>query len=228
MKGITDFTIDIETIPPEDGRIIERITKDVSHPGNITKPESIEKWYAEKGPGAKDEAVHKAALSGTFGRIFCIAFAVDDGPVMSVSMIGQTESEMLTEFFGMALDATKDSGNRLRWVGHYITGFDLRFLWQRCVVNQIKPGLTIPYDAKPWDEAVFDTCIEWSGLRSSGFGSLDDVTLALNGRVKGELDGSKVLEYVQDGRGEEVVAYCEEDVIRARHAHNMMRFGGAA
>ena len=37
------------------------------------------------------------------------------------------------------------------WIGHYITGFDLRFLWKRFIVNRIKPAVRIPYDAKPWE-----------------------------------------------------------------------------
>jgi predicted PolB exonuclease-like 3'-5' exonuclease len=41
---------------------------------------------------------------------------------------------------------------------------------------------------------------------------------------KGDLDGSKVWQYVQDGRHEEVAAYCRRDVEATRQVHRRMTF----
>ena len=114
--------------------------------------------------------------------------------------------------------------NFATWIGHYITGFDLRFLWQRCVINELPPGFHIPKDAKPWDARVFDTKIEWSGMQSTGTGTLGAVCKSMGYDGKGDIDGSKVWDYVKEGRIQEVADYCKDDVEKVRILHKRMTF----
>jgi len=216
--------IDIETIPGQDEWIKEESASKVSPPGNMSKPETIQKWWSENGDEAIDTAWRKTALDGSLGEIICISWAINNGDPIAVyrNSINDNEGEMLTEFFANMKSVGSDS----KWIGHYITGFDLRFIWQRSVINRVKPTINIPYAAKPWEDNVFDTKIEWSGAQSTGTGTLDSVCKALGYDGKGDIDGSKVWDYVKQGRIEEVVEYCKDDVIKARLIHKRMTFEG--
>lgn len=112
-----------------------------------------------------------------------------------------------------------------KWVGHYITGFDLRFIWQRCVINQVKPTIAIPYDAKPWDDRIFDTKIAWTGCSQySGAGSLDKLSSVLLGEGKGDINGANVYDYFLQGDIDKIVEYNKKDVEMTRQLYKMMNF----
>ena len=49
----------------------------------------------------------------------------------------------------------------MHWIGHNIVSFDLRFLWQRCLVLGIRPPVPLPLEGR--DGIVTDTMIEWAG-----------------------------------------------------------------
>lgn len=215
------LSIDIETIPSQAEGALQSI--EVSPPGNIKKPESIAKWHEEKGEAAKETEWRKTALNGTTGEIICIGFAVDDQePIAIYRELEWSESELLSKFVDTIYEVYKS--NDLRppvWVGHNITGFDLRFIWQRLVINNIRSKFHLPYDAKPWSDLVFDTMIEWSGKTS---GSLDKICKAFGYEGKGDIDGSKVWDYVKDGKIKEVAEYCKDDVRKTRDLYNRMTF----
>lgn len=222
--------IDIETIPSQIESVHKRIADNISPPGNITKQESIDKWMEEKAPKAIDDAWRKTALDGAFGEVICASWALDDGPVQSVHRdIDQSEHYLLNDLLRQISKQTSQKretmivGVNTRWIGHYITWFDLRFLWQRCVVNKLSPAINIPYKAKPWDDNIFDTLVEWKGA-GSGVGSLDSICQALDIPGKGDMDGSKVWDYVKDGRIVEVVRYCRNDVEMVRQVYKAMTF----
>ena len=207
------ITFDIETLPTNDAGIIADIAAGIKSPGNLKKAETIEAWERDEKPGAVLEAVKKTALDGTFGRICCIGFAVDDEPV---ECSFGNEEDVLRNFFRWLNGAARISDYTDRqsaiFVGHNVLSFDLRFLWQRCVVNGIRPPAIIPFNAKPWDGKVFDTMTAWNPARERSI-SLDKLCRALGvPSSKGDLDGSKVAEYWQAGRHNEVSAYCMDDV----------------
>ncbi len=219
------ITFDIETLPTNDAGIIADIAAGIKSPGNLKKAETIEAWERDEKPGAVLEAVKKTALDGTFGRICCIGFAVDDEPV---ECSFGNEEDVLRNFFRWLNGAARISDYTDRqsaiFVGHNVLSFDLRFLWQRCVVNGIRPPAIIPFNAKPWDGKVFDTMTAWNPARERSI-SLDKLCRALGvPSSKGDLDGSKVAEYWQAGRHQEVAAYCMADVEAVRQCHRKMVF----
>lgn len=231
--------IDIETIPGQKPYIREDIAKTISPPGNIKKPESIAKWMDESLESATEEKWRNTALDGTLGEIICISWAIDnEDPKVVLRELHNPESSLLAEFFirlnSDLADKHSDYIKNPVWIGHYLSGFDLRFIWQRCVINQVRPSIEIPYNAKPWDGAVFDTKIEWSGLKSTrsgksglkstGSGKLDSICKAFGYEGKGDIDGSKVWDYVKAGKIKEVAEYCCDDVEKTRLLHKRMTF----
>lgn len=217
--------LDIETIPTDDPAIIAEIEAGVKAPGNLKKAETIEVWERDEKPAAVREAVRKTGLDGTYGRICVIGMAVNDEPVECTF---GNEDDVLSTFFRWLEGAARISDYTERqsavFVGHNILSFDLRFLWQRCVVNGIRPPTVIPFNAKPWDGKVFDTMTAWNPERERRI-SLDKLCRALGvPSSKGDLDGSKVAEYWQAGRHQEVAAYCMADVEAVRQCHKRMLF----
>lgn len=219
--------IDIETVPTQRADIRQSIAENITAPAQYKKPESIQKWLEENREYEADAKWRKTALSGTFGEILCVCWAIDDAePNGIIRTLEETESGLLFRVMS-AIDADRTDihGNPRRptWVGHFLTNFDLRFLWQRCVVNGVRPNIAIPYNAKPWGDDVFDTGLEWVGLRGNG-GSLDSICKAMRYEGKGDIDGSKVWDYVLAGRYEEILEYCKDDVVKTRLLHKRMTF----
>lgn len=218
-----NLSIDIETIPDQTTGAMEAI--EVSPPGNIKKPESIQKWHDEKGAAAKEAEWRKTSFSGTLGEIICIGYAVgDQEPEVVYRDLGGSEAGLLLRFFDAVNSAYESNNFRPPiWIGHNLIGFDLRFIWQRAVINNVKPKIHIPYDAKPWGDEVFDTLTRWTGSNKAG-GSLDKICKAFGLEGKGGIDGSKVWDYVKAGKIKEVAEYCKDDVKKTRSLYNRMMF----
>jgi predicted PolB exonuclease-like 3'-5' exonuclease len=224
---IMNLYIDIETIPSQKPDAKSDIIIEV--PGNYSKPESIEKWELEKKPGLIEKEYQKFGLDGALGEIICIGLAFDDGPPISIGRkIDQPEGDLLAEFMATLSNkkyASMGKPETFKWIGHYITGFDLRFIWQRCVVNGIEPSINIPIDAKPWEtDLVFDTMTQWTGIKKSGTGKLDKICKALGHKGKGSIDGSKVWEHIKAGKYAEVFEYCKDDVEMTRFLYKRLTF----
>lgn len=221
------ITFDCETVGSEDPAVISEIAAGITPPGNISKVETIAAWEAEKKPALVEEAIKKTSFDGGLGRIICIGWAVDDGdPVCTV----REEPSMIMSFFDAIKEAVKlhyHGGNTKEtpiFVGHNITGFDLRFLWQRAVVNKIKPPSAIPFNVKPWEKSIADTMLMWNPERERRT-SLDKLCRILGvDSPKSELDGSKVWEYYKAGRIQEISKYCKSDVIATRECYRRMEF----
>lgn len=222
--------IDIETIPSQKPGAFEQFKANLKAPGNYTKQESIDKWIEENA----EAEYRKQSFDGLYGEIISIAWAFENEiPSVVFRKNGDSEKELLEAFFSWIYGVLHLSPGKpetiSQWIGHYITGFDLRFLFQRCVVNKVKPTVSIPYDAKPWDSKVFDTKIAWSGSTNySGASSLDKLCKGMGIEGKGELDGSKVYDYWLAGRIDEIAEYNKQDVVLCREIYKRITFQEAA
>lgn len=199
----------------------------VTPPGNITKPESIQKWMAENADAKAEELWRKTALDGTQGELAVVGFAVeDDAPVTLWRGLGTSEGDLLQNAF----DAMVNSAPAFRhpatppfFIGHNIIGFDLRFIFQRAVILGVKPPFTLPVDTRYNGALVYDTMLGWAGWGNRV--KLSAICSALGIPVKtGGIDGSMVWDYVRDGKVEEVAAYCGEDVTAVREVYRRMTF----
>lgn len=221
-----NFYFDIECIPTQRQDFIDAIAETITVPGNYKKQESIDKWIATEKPVMVEKAVASSVFDGGMGEI--IAFSCSfDGVSHSVFRTDKINEPhllaMINDIFSELLFDDRENFLHPTWVGHYITGFDLRFLWKRFIVNKIKPVISIPYNAKPWDERIFDTCFEWKG-GSKDKGSMDFVCKALGIEGKGDMDGSKVYEYWKAGKYEEISQYCNDDVKRTIDIYSAITF----
>jgi hypothetical protein len=225
---MTSLYLDIETIPAQSQEARDRIAATVKPPAAMKKAETIAVWEAEQKATAVAEAIDKTSFNAAFGQICCIGFAFDDSPATSISWPVNADNEklMISAFFD---EAGKIIGNRFPTiVGHFITGFDIRFIWQRCMVLGIRVPAWLPKDPKPWDGGVFDTMTAWAGARDTI--SMDNLCQALGIDGKGDVDGSMVGKMFAEGKHKEIAAYCRDDIGRTRaiHLKMMAAFGEAA
>lgn len=223
------ITLDIETIPTQKPGALEEFRANIQPPGNISKPESISKWMQENAASAAEEKFRKTACDGTQGEIVCIGWAIDEYPAQCIFRDYKTETEdkMLTAWFNRISHELSDSNGGYKppslVVGHNVLGFDLRFIYQRAVINQVRPSFPLRQDARYNGEFVFDTMLAWGGWGNRiGLATICD---ALGVTVKsGGIDGSKVWDAVQEGRIQEVADYCKEDVEATREVYWRMTF----
>ncbi len=218
--------LDLETIPTQRQDVRDYIAKTVTHPGNISKAETIAKWNEESRPAAVEEAVNKTGLDGAFGQIVCIGFDLHDTGEPD-AIYGLDEADVLTRF-NAALNAIRPSDlMSTTVVGHNVASFDLRFLVQRYIVNNIRPHSLIARasQAKPWEPSVvYDTMVQFAGVGNRI--SLDKLCLALGLPGKGDITGADVWPMVQAGEIAEVADYCKDDVRKTRAVFKRMTFSG--
>jgi DNA polymerase elongation subunit (family B) len=219
--GCTTFVyLDIETIPTQDAEIIAEIRKGVKPPASMSKPETIEKWWAENGVAAGDDAVAKTSFDGGRGHICTIAWAMNGSSVAhSHADRVEGEREILTDFF-----ASLPSYKSVCIVGHYVAGFDLPFLIKRAVCLGVPIPHAIPRDTKPWGDRIHDTMHMWAGAKDTI--SLDNLCRVLGVPGKGGFDGSQVAQAWADGRHDEIAEYCRGDVDRTRAVHQRFLAAG--
>lgn len=231
--------LDIETIPVQNPAARADIAAGILPPGNMSKAETIAAWEAEKKPALVEEAWRRTSFDGALGQVVVIGFAFDDekpttlyheaNPADCTTL--KAEAFLLRRYFEALGRVPEKERMGLVVVGHNVSDFDLRFLWQRAVIHGIPVPWWIPWNAKPWGDRIFDTMTAWCGAKNRV--GLDKLCKVLGVEGKGseigdEIDGSKVWDFIQAGRVAEVAAYCGGDVHRAREVHRRMIFAQAA
>lgn len=208
--------LDIETIPTQNSDFQAYVCENLKVPANYKNEETIAKWLEEN----KGEAIHKTALDGAFGEIVVIAVAINDEPPVLFYREDWQSADRETDILQCFNDFLREKANKCntvpQFIGHNITKFDDRFIFQRSVINGVKPYYTASR------QNTYDTMTEWAGY--GGTVSLDKLCKVLDIEQKGDIDGSKVWQYVQDGKINEVAEYCGKDVERVRQVYKRMNF----
>jgi hypothetical protein len=224
---MTTIYFDIETVPDQRPGARDEIAATIKPPGTLKKTESIAEWERESKPGAVDEAWLRTSLDGTYGQVVAISFAIDDAdPVglMAEDLSETSEADLVRAFMrAMSAAGSVSYSTRPLVVGHNVIGFDLQFLWRRCVIRSVKPPLWWPRAPKPWSEHVTDTMLLWAGDR--GTIGMDRLARALGFAGK-TTTGADVWPMVQAGRFADVSAYCSDDVALTREIHRRLTFAG--
>lgn len=228
----------------------------IKPPSNYKSPDAIVKWEAEERPkkvnklrdeqralehtarAKADDAWRKTSFDGALGHVAVIGYAINDEkpvtlwtPTLLVDL--QAAEIMMLQRFFIAIDKLCTTGSVQRiptFIGHRVRNFDLRFIYQRAVILGVRPSRFINFDARPWDESIFDTHDRWTGGQSNV--SLDKLCRVLGIETKGteigeDIDGGKVWDFIKEGRIEEVAMYCGGDVHRAREVFKRMTFAWA-
>jgi hypothetical protein len=234
------FTLDIETLalPGFRDRVGPKLEKDLKL--GFMRLEQQQRYLEDI--AAEEERVYQlGSLNATSGRVLSIAVHV--GPIPGLEIEGltanqsehafgidaegneQPEAQALKEFLALMSDFDPECD---LLVGHNIINFDLPFIFQRCLVNDIavKPFIDLSeFNVR----GVYDTMRGW-WLGSRNRVALDDVAWALGieSSKTGEVEGSKVFELYQAGKLAEIREYNLNDVLVTRKVYERMVacFGG--
>jgi hypothetical protein len=228
------YTLDIETITLPDFR--ERVGSQLERLARLGNMRIEQQQpYLEDIAAEEERCYSLGSLSATSGRVLCIALHVGAipglefpglGPEASEHVFGidrygyeEDEKKALQDFLTFMKDFDSDCDEL---VGHNIIGFDLPFIFQRCLVHslQARPFVTLS-DFTP--RGVFDTMHRW-WLGAKRFVSLDDVAWALGieSSKTAEVEGSKVFDLYQSGRLNLIREYNLNDVRVTRKVYERM------
>ena len=227
------FTMDIETLTLPDYR--ERVGPQLEKSlklGNMRLEQ--QQRYLEDIAIEEERCYQLGSLSATSGRVLSIA--VHEGPVAGFDFgVEQRQSERV---FGITEDGEEQDEKKSllaflefmkdfdcdtdELVGHNLLGFDLPFIFQRCLVNDIaaKPLVDLgEYRVR----GVFDTMHAW-WLGAKRNVSLDDIAWALGieSSKTATAEGSKVFELYQAGKLGEIREYNLNDVRVTRKVYERM------
>jgi len=207
--------IDIETLPTTNPAVIKQVRSNLKAPSNYKDAEKIAAYIESNA----ENAVHKTGLSGLFGQVLCIGYAIDDAPVEVIyEPLMKHENVLLAIFREIACDKQAYCINTL--VGHNILDFDAPFLSQRMMINGLKP--LFRHGTKPWDMAIDDTMTMFACGKREMY-SLKNLCLAFGVQSpKDSMSGSEVHQYWLDGRHDEIAEYCKRDVEATRSIYNAM------
>ena len=216
---------DIETIPSQLPGVREEFIAAVQAPAKYSKPESIAEWLAANREAEGEAACRKTSVDGGGRQVWCTDLGGDGDKSRSerspAEAIGNRnhEAEVLMNFFSDLTDI-----GRGVLVGHNIIGFDLPFLWKRCMVLGIKPPAWFPRNPSKYSsEMVRDTMLLWDQEQRHG-GSMDRICKLLGIPGKGDISGADVWPMVAAGDIEGVAEYCRADVHRTRRMFKRMTF----
>lgn len=177
-----------------------------------------------------EEYLLKTSFDGAFGRILCIAYAVDDKPV-EVLYEGGDEKRVLEKFWEIVKSLSREPNNYqypdygLQFIGHNVMDFDLRFIYQRSIIHKVKPAYDLNF-ARYRSYPIFDTMKEWVRWSMGAIG-LEHLCLALGVPTPKEgIDGSQVAEFHAKGKDKEICEYCQRDVEATREVYKRMMFIG--
>jgi hypothetical protein len=185
---------------------------------------------------AEEERVYQlGSLNASSGRVLSIAVQVGSIPGFEIEGLAQDQSEYafgidaegkeqeeaqaLRDFLALMSDFDPECDEI---VGHNVIGFDLPFIFQRCLANNIaaRPFVNLgDYHVR----GVFDTMRGW-WLGGRNRASLDDLAWALGieSSKTADVEGSKVFELYQAGKLAEIREYNLNDVRVTRKVYERM------
>jgi hypothetical protein len=228
------FTLDIETLalPGFRDRVGPKLEKDLKL--GYMRLEQQQRYLEDI--AAEEERVYQlGSLNATSGRVLSIAIHVGSIPGFEIEGLTsnhgehafgideegneQEEAQALLGFLNLISDFDLECDEI---VGHNIIGFDLPFIYQRCLVNNIaaRPPINLgEYNVR----GVYDTMKGW-WLGSRNRAGLDDIAWALGiqSSKTGEVEGSKVFDLYQAGRLAEIREYNLNDVRVTRKVYERL------
>jgi hypothetical protein len=228
------YTFDIETLTlPEFRERVGPQLERLNRLGNMRFEQ--QQRYLEDIAAEEERSYSLGSLSATSGRVLSIAVHIGPIPGLQFGGMEQPESEhvfgidaegfeqgerrALSDFLELMKDFDSETDEL---VGHNIIGFDLPFIFQRCLVNEMQVRLFVnlsEFNVR----GVFDTMHRW-WLGAKRHVSLDDIAWALGieSSKTSEVEGSKVFDLYQANRLELIREYNLNDVRVTRKVYERM------
>lgn len=226
------YTIDIETLalPGFRERVGPQLAR-LMRLGNMRLEQ--QQRYTEDQAAEEERCYQLGSLNSTSGRVLCIA--------VQVASVYGTDFEALPEVeYAFGIDAEGNEQDEAialadfvqlmsgfdpdadEIVGHNILNFDLPFIFQRCLINNIavRPFVDL---SEFRVRGVYDTMHHW-WLGARKYVSLDDIAWALGveSSKTADVEGSKVFELYQTGRLADIREYNLNDVRLTRKVYERM------
>lgn len=241
---MTEIVIDIETLPGDLSNVESDIAE-IAETGKVSCPhktkgaiiESLggdgqlkyktvdelkELWCQENKLLAAEQAYRKRSFDGTYGRVLSIAFGkTDEEKVHSYSSFN--EDIMLAWFVETikSICTRKDGGFKMPFFIAHNAIFDLKFLFRRLVINNLKFGFDLPFNG--WHDKNF-YCTSQAWCEKGERVSQDNLCKALGIEGKPQhIDGSQVFDYARKGELKEIEEYNIDDVIKCRQIYNRLK-----
>jgi len=205
------ITIDIETLPADWTDAQKRAAAEAAVPGNISKPETIEKWISEN----IDNVHRRTSFDWRYCRVLCIGYAInDDAPECVYSETA--DPVVLLDGLQSAIERVRGSRPGLvTFVGHNLARFDLPRLRLLAVKHRHRVALSLP--AEKYSRYAQDTMVMAGGTDPTMTPKLADLAEYFGIGAKGEgLDGSKVYDAWLAGEHDRIAKYCRQDVALTR------------
>ncbi len=162
------------------------------------------------------ETIKKLSLSAVTAKIICLCYMIEPSVSGTIEVLQGEETDIIKGFWKIVPDCNL-------FVGHNILDFDMRFIYQRSVIHNIKPSRDIPF-TRFRNAPIYDTMQEWSKWGRE-HASLDTLSKALGiPSPKENLDGSKVYPYYRAGKLPEIIEYCKRDVASVRAVYKRLTF----
>ena len=196
---------DIETIPAEEAK--HEILHEI-HKKKLADGKKVTEKF--------EEYLLATSFDGAFGCIVCIGYATDDDPA---DVLQGEEKDILTKFWEIAKGANL-------FIGFNNMDFDLRFIYQRSIINHVPPTRNLSF-ARYRSDPIFDLMHEWNKWDQRSHISLDTLAKALGipSSKDGGIEGKDVWQAYKDGKIKEICEYCKRDVEVTRQIYKRMTFG---
>ncbi|OGK15851.1 hypothetical protein A2774_05955 [Candidatus Roizmanbacteria bacterium RIFCSPHIGHO2_01_FULL_39_12c] len=195
--------LDIETLPAAESK--KEVLKEIH-----------QKRARDRGDKRSfEEYLELSGLDGSFGRIACIGYALDDE---DPRVLFGDEKQMLIDFWQIAKDADL-------FIGFNILDFDLKFIYQRSMILGVKPGRDLTF-ARYRSSPIYDVMWEWTKWSNLGKCSLDKLAHAFGfeSSKNEQMNGRLVSRAYKQGRIKEIADYCKKDVNLTRKIYKRMNF----
>ena len=208
--------LDIETVPAGEKPTVDLLKP----PGQMKKADTIAAWYNDTIARTEDldDIYRKRALSYVEGRILCISYAINTGPVKGI--INDDEEALIKEFEEALLREDSAMFQRANvLVGHNAMSFDFPYLFLRAAKYGCTGLMALFKVPNPW-EFFKDTMKMFCMTDRKGMVSLARACafFGVTG-VKDDMDGSMVYDQYLAGNGQGILEYCMKDVHNLRQLY---------
>tara|TARA_B100002019_G_C21253849_1_gene592724 strand:- start:624 stop:1352 length:729 start_codon:yes stop_codon:yes gene_type:complete len=224
---------DIETLPPElSDREMVAFKENLSPPGNIKKPETIQKWIEDNW----EEKYRKMATDTAIADFATFAWNFTGDPKDTTCVINteRNNKAIINAFFDdlkqHILNISKEEGIevteedikddafldyvKINWYGTNIRTFDLDLLWKKAILFKMF-NLSKLIPRKKFDDRVIDLVEVFNGPSTHKYTSQEEICKMFG--IKGkpdDIDGSQVFDYWMAGEYEKIAEYNIFDVNR--------------